>query len=152
MSESIPNHHVESNIIKTDIPEKLAHYAGSILLVTSRYEGFSLSLIEGMSQWLVPVSFPVGVAPEIIQNGVNGFIVNTIHEAEEKIQMLMNNTELRRKLSINARATSQVFQADILARKMIELYEKIRQKVLVDADKSKIEFPSIEEVCSNSSQ
>lgn len=128
MRESIPNHQLESNIIKTDIPKRLSNSTGGILLVTSRYEGFSLSLIEGMSQWLVPVSFRIGVAPEVIENGENGFLVNNLQEAEEKIRLLIENTELREKLSQNARASTLQFRADILAKKMIELYEKIRKK------------------------
>lgn len=85
MTESIPHHIVESNVLKTDIPTILASHAGSILLVTSRYEGFSLSLIEGMSQGLIPVTFGVGVAPEIIINGVNGYIVDSLDEAIHRI-------------------------------------------------------------------
>ncbi len=125
MKNNIQNHQVESNVIKTDIPNKLASHEGSILLITSRYEGFSLSLIEGMSQGLVPVSFPIGVAPEIIRNGENGFLVNDIHEAEEKIRCLLNDTDLRKKMSKNAKNTSQKFRSDVLAHKMIALYNNI---------------------------
>ena len=85
MKNNIPNHSIVANAVKDSIPSLLNQYIGGIVLLTSRYEGFSLSLIEAMSQWLVPISFSVGVAPEIIRNGENGFIVNTIEEAEEKI-------------------------------------------------------------------
>lgn len=125
MKDIIPNHQVESNTIKTDIPNKLANHAGSILLLTSRYEGFSLSLIEGMSQGLIPISFPVWVAPEIIRNGENGYIVNSIYEAEEKIRELIANTNLRKKLWINAKNTVEQFKSEILVHKMIALYKKI---------------------------
>ncbi len=50
MRDSFPDHQLEANMIKDMIPSRIAPYAGGILLVTSRYEGFSLSLIEGMSQ------------------------------------------------------------------------------------------------------
>ena len=128
LRDSIPHHQVESNIPKDLIPEKISHYAGSILLVTSRYEGFSLSLVEGMSQGLIPVSFAVGVASEIIENGVNGYIVSSIYEAEEVIAKLLADTELRREISNNARKTAENFRSDILVKKMIELYERIRKK------------------------
>lgn len=125
MKNNITNHQVESNVIKKDIPSKLANYAGSIMMITSRYEGFSLSLIEGMSQGLIPISFTVGVAPEIIRNGENGFLVNSIYEAKEKISILLKDTALRQKMSKNAKETSQQFQADIMANKMINLYKNI---------------------------
>ena len=128
MKNNITNHQVESNVIKKDIPSKLANYAGSIILITSRYEGFSLSLIEGMSQGLIPISFTVGVAPEIIRNGENGFLVNSIYEAKEKISILLKDTALRQKMSKNAKETSQQFQADIMTNKMINLYKNICNK------------------------
>ena len=93
--------------------------------MTSRYEGFSLSLIEAMSQGLAPISFPVGVAPEIISNGENGFIVHTIEEAEEKINLLLKDTVLRHRLSLNAKETAKQFKPDIMSEKIINLYRKI---------------------------
>jgi len=94
MKNYIPNHTINANAVKDTIPSLLNQHAGGIVLLTSRYEGFSLSLIEAMSQGLVPISFSVGVAPEIIRNGENGFIVHTIEEAEEKIKLLLNDTVL----------------------------------------------------------
>lgn len=125
---SIPKHELEANLIKDSIPARLSKYAGWILLVTSRYEWFSLSLIEGMSQWLVPVSFAVGVAPEIIKNGENGYIVKNLQEAEEKIRMLLSDDKLRETLSINARKSSEEFRSEILAENMMKLYAEILKK------------------------
>lgn len=125
LSSSIPNTQVESNLIKTEIPAVLAKHRGSILLLTSRYEGFSLSLIEGMSQGLVPVSFPVGCAPEVIRNGENGFLVHTIQEAESAVRLLLDDDVLRHRLSVNAECTAQGFQSKILTGKLMELYARI---------------------------
>ena len=86
MKNNIPNHSIIANSVKDNIPNLLTKYAGGIAVLTSRYEGFSLSLIEAMSQGLVPISFSVDVAPEIIRNGENGFIVHNVEEAEEKIK------------------------------------------------------------------
>ncbi len=125
MKNNIANHEIETNLIKKDIPNKINNYTGSILLLTSRYEGFSLSLIEWMSQWLVPISFPVWVATEIIDNWINGFIVNNIYEAEEKISFLLNNYNLRKEMSVNARKTSQQFTTDLMTKRLIALYKTI---------------------------
>src|SRR3989344_4211502 len=78
-----------SNLNKNKIPNTIKGLRESILLIPSRYEGFSLSLIEGMSQGLIPISFPVGVAPEIITSGKNGFLINNILEARKYIDILM---------------------------------------------------------------
>ncbi len=129
LKENISNNRVEANSIKENIPGILAENSGSILLITSRYEWFSLSLIEWMSQWLIPICFPVWVIPEIISNWENWFIVNDIYEAEEKIKYILENDYIRKKLSENAILTSKNFKAEILSKKLINLYERILEKV-----------------------
>jgi glycosyltransferase involved in cell wall biosynthesis len=125
MQDSIPNNSVSLNALKNTIPAMLQKHTGGIALIPSRYEGFSLSLAEAMSQGLVPVSFPVGIAPEVIRNGENGFVVHTLAEAEEKIALLIKNTALRHRLSLNARETAKQFRADIMIKRMLALYKKI---------------------------
>jgi glycosyltransferase involved in cell wall biosynthesis len=127
LGANIPNHRVIANMIKDKIPETISAYAGSVMFLTSRYEGFSLSLIEGMSQGLVPVSFPVGVAPEIIKNEENGFIVNSMEEAETAVARLLMDGGLRERMSANAKLTAQNFKAQIMVEKMIALYKEIIQ-------------------------
>ena len=104
---------------------------GGILFIPSRYEGFSLSLIEGMSQGLVPIVYPVGVAPEIIRNGENGFLVSSQAEAVEKTQQLLTNTDLRKRLSEKASETARQFSSKIIAQKLMKLYASIIQSSLV---------------------
>ena len=128
MKDNIPNHSVNANTAKDIIPNLLTKYAGGIAVLTSRYEGFSLSLIEAMSQGLVPVSFSVGVAPEIIRNGENGFVVRNLEEAEEKIKILLHDTALRHRLALAAKETAKQFRSDIMIEKTIDLYKKILNK------------------------
>ncbi len=125
MKNNIPNHTLIANAVKDTIPALLKNHAGGIALLPSRYEGFSLSLIEAMSQGLVPVSFPVGVAPEIIRNGENGFIVGTVEEAEEKINLLLGDAALRRRLASAAEETAKKFRPDIMIEKTLALYGRI---------------------------
>ena len=49
-----------------------------VLLLTSRQEGQSLALLEAMALGKIVVTTNVGGANEIIQNGVNGFIANSV--------------------------------------------------------------------------
>lgn len=125
MKDNIPNHSLALNATRDTIPALLKKYVGGIALLPSRYEGFSLSLIEVMSQGLAPVSFPVGIAPEIIRNGENGFLVYTIEEAEEKIKCLLKDTALRHRMAIAAKETAKQFSSDAMIKKTIELYGKI---------------------------
>lgn len=125
LGEMIPNHQVSANIVKSELPDYLAQCAGDIFLLSSRYEGFSLSLIEAMSQGLIPVAYPVGVVPEIIETGKNGFLVNSLEEAEAAVKRLVNDKKLRAELSKAARQTAQRFQAAEMAEKMITLYREV---------------------------
>jgi len=125
---SFPKHHMYVNLHKDLIPGALAPLFGSILFLSSRYEGFSLSLVEGMSQGLVPISFPVGVAPEIIQNGENGFIVSTEKEAEERAKELLNDNEKRLSMANNAKKTADKFRSENIAADLILLYRRMKKK------------------------
>lgn len=128
LNKNIPNHKYLFNFPKDKIRKVLHPYRGSIFLLTSRYEGFSLSLIEAMSQGLIPIAFPVGVSPEIIVNGKNGFLVNNSQEASKRIEEILNDEQLRNDMSTNAYLTSLRFKSDILAKKLVSLYEKILNK------------------------
>ena len=123
---AFPVHHMYVNMRKDFIPDVLSRRYGSILFIPSRYEGFSLSLVEGMSQRLVPVSYPVGVAPEIIRNGENGFIVSSNEEAEEKIKYLLSDTEKRLAMAEAAQKTAGQFRSGAIADKLLALYREIK--------------------------
>jgi len=125
---SFPIHYMYVNLRKDLIPSALAPLFGSILFISSRYEGFSLSLVEGMSQGLVPVSFRVGVAPEIIINGENGFLVSTVKEAEFRIRELLANDKKRLIMATNAQQTAKKFCSANIANDLILLYKKIKKE------------------------
>lgn len=81
-----------------------------------------------MSQGLVPISFSVGVAPEIILDGANRFIVHAVDEAKEKINILLENNILRYSLALNAKETARQFRTNIMIERMLALYRKILGK------------------------
>lgn len=125
LKSSINLHTVHTNLYKPEIKEKLNALCGSIMLVTSRYEGFCLSMVEGMSQGIIPVAFPVGVAPEIIKNGVNGYLVDSEKEMTEKIQLILDNDTLRKKLSIGALESSKQFKSKNMTTQLMTIYKEI---------------------------
>jgi glycosyltransferase involved in cell wall biosynthesis len=125
---AFPKHYTYVNLRKDFIPGALAPLRGSILILPSRYEGFSLSLIEGMSQGLVPVTFKVGVAPEIIRDGENGYLVASEAEAIGRIKELLADDELRMRMSEAAQKTAGDFRADKIARELIHVYSDIKSR------------------------
>lgn len=128
LDNTLQEHVMIANAQKDTIPQVLRNFSGSILFIPSRYEGFSLSLIEGMSQGLVPIVFPVGIAPEIIENGVNGFMVNNLKQAYKFTELLLNDFSLRKRMSANAYLTAQRFNANDMVKQFISLYQELVEK------------------------
>lgn len=125
---AFPKHHMYVNLRKDLIPGALAPLYGSILFLSSRYEGFSLSLIEGMSQGLVPIAFSVGVVPEIIQNGRNGFIVSSDQEAQQRAAELFADTDRRLAMAAEAKKTATQFKSARITQDLISLYRSIKDE------------------------
>lgn len=123
---AFPVHHMYVNMQKELISKVLSHLYGSILFICSRYEGFSLSLIEGMSQGLVPIAYFVGVAPEIIQDGKNGFLVSSNEEAQKRITELLSNPAKRLAMAKAAQKTSTKFCSKTIANKLFDVYREIK--------------------------
>lgn len=63
------------------------------------------SLLEAMSCGCAVVSTATCMIPEIIQNGVNGFISNDETELRLHIDYLLHNPEIRASIGLNARKT-----------------------------------------------
>ena len=78
-----------------------------------------------MSQSLIPIIYPVGVAEEIIQNGINGYIVRSQKEAIAVTNTILQDNNLRLKLSQAACDMSKNFTSDALVEKLLVLYKKI---------------------------
>jgi len=118
------NNDVMINALKEQMKERLAQHKGNVFLGVSRYEGFCLSLVEAMSQGIIPVSFPTGVAPEIIRNNENGYIVESIDEMIEKIEKIRDDEGLRVMLGENAQKTALEFRADRMAEQLLGVYKE----------------------------
>jgi len=63
------------------------------------------SLLEAMSCGCAVVSTATCMIPDIIENGVNGFISNDEKQLRSYIEEILNNEDLRNKLGANARKT-----------------------------------------------
>jgi len=122
---SIPQTHVHLSIAKEDILPILRNHFGDIYVNPGRYEGFCLSLIEAMSQGLVPIIFPIGVAPEIIRNGKNGFIVSNLQEMILCINMISGDAKKRYKMAQAAITTASQFKSDIFVDNLKNAYKSI---------------------------
>ena len=99
----------------------------SIFLLTSRFEGFGMVLIEAMACGVPVVSFncPWGPA-DIITDGVDGFLVEylNIEEAANRICQLMEDDNLRKKMGLVARANVKRYERNVIMNRWMNLFEE----------------------------
>ena len=100
----------------------------SIFMLTSRSEGWGLTLTESQQFGVVPVAFySYESLVDIIDSGKNGYIIKDedILSYAEKILELMDNNELRNNMARNAINSAHRFEQSVIAHKWKDLFEKI---------------------------
>lgn len=103
--------------------------SSSILINLSRpnewVETFGLTLLEGMSYSLPVIAPPVGGPAEIIQHGVQGFLIDSseIDNIASSIAELEKNSTLYYKMSRNAHERSLDFTPDSFAANIVNFYQ-----------------------------
>lgn len=98
-----------------------------IFTFTSFYEGFPNALIEAMHFGLAPISTNCPSGPsELIENGVNGFLIEIgdVKALERQLEVIMNNHELRKKISENAMLSTKKYQAAEVTKQWDNLISK----------------------------
>lgn len=102
----------------------------SIYLMTSKYEGFPLVLLEAMSCGLPPISFACKCGPkDMITDGVDGFLIEPGKESAfvEKINLLIENENSRKEMGKNAIRNIQRFSEDKVMKKWNDLFLELTQ-------------------------
>ena len=105
------------------------HYLSkaSIFAFTSESEGFPNALLEAMCSGLPCISFDCPTGPsEMIIDGENGFLVrmNDIDTYRKKLELLMNNQEIREKFSGEAIRLSGKYNSCAIIQNFIMELEK----------------------------
>ncbi|NTW09855.1 MAG: glycosyltransferase, partial [Chlorobiaceae bacterium] len=102
---------------------------GDVIAMTSKNEGISNALIEGMYLGNVPVSTFAGGSEELIMDGRNGFLVEygDSGRLEGVLSELAENREIRKRLSSAAKETVKAgFSLDVMQREMIDFCRSIK--------------------------
>lgn len=100
----------------------------SIYVLSSRYEGFGLVLVEAMGTGLPVVSFACPCGPrDIIEDGVSGYLVEAgdVRKMAEKICYLIENRDVRESMGQAAIARAGMFSRDQVMHRWIELFESL---------------------------
>ncbi|MDO4586338.1 MAG: glycosyltransferase [Planctomycetia bacterium] len=104
--------------------------ASDIFAFPSEFEGFCLALADAMSIGLPAVGFQgVLAVGELIQDQQNGLLAeNGIQSFAEKLEILIENPELRAFLGRNARQ----FAASFNQKEIMDSWEKLMKKIAAD--------------------
>ena len=99
----------------------------SIMVVTSRTEGFGMVLIEAMAVGLPCVAYDCPVGPRsIITNNENGFLVENgnIDLFLQKMELLIEDEDLRMQMGKNAQKSVKKYDIDNIMQQWRSLFEK----------------------------
>lgn len=100
----------------------------SVFVLSSRYEGLPLVLIEAMSAGLPCVSFTCPCGPrDCIKDGVDGILVEAgnIEKLADGICLLIENETLRKQMGAAARRNAVRFEESNIMHCWIELFESL---------------------------
>lgn len=103
----------------------------AIFFMTSRHEGWGLTLTEAQQMGCVPIAMnSFGSLQDIITDTVNGYIVgnNNLSEFAARTQALIDNEDLRNTMAWNAVKTSERFAQNSIGKKWLELFESVHTK------------------------
>jgi glycosyltransferase involved in cell wall biosynthesis len=108
--------------------EKYDYYLSADIFVLPSYvENFPNSLLEAMAAGLPVVVSGVGVIPEMIQDGMNGFIIapGDVASIAEKIILLSNDKELRQSMGErNLKMVKEKYDMPLIADKIDRIYKQ----------------------------
>ena len=114
-------------------PLKLLREA-KVMLMTSVSEGMPMAALEAMAFGIPIVSTPVGGMRELIEDGVTGFLCETDESLAEKAIFLLENEDLRKKMSLNAHRASEQRNDEERYRKILldAYFESKKQGINID--------------------
>jgi glycosyltransferase involved in cell wall biosynthesis len=111
---------------REDVPELLA--GSDILVLTSDHEGFPNVVLEGMAAGLPIVTTPAGDAPQVVRDGVSGYVVpfDDVEVLASRIVELAKSAELRERLGQEGRRIAeQKYSLSELGPQALSLYAEV---------------------------
>lgn len=116
--------HTVSDIIKR-------YQESSIFVLSSRFEGFGLVMVEAMACGVPVVAYTCHCGPrDIISEGIDGLLVKEgdIDGLAQGINYLIENADLRREMGKNARAKAEKYKIENIGKLWVDLFESLLEE------------------------
>lgn len=110
-----------------------AYASSDIFVAPSRYESFGLIFIEAMANAKPVIGTRVGGIPEIISDGVNGYLFESesTKQLQQRIEALLQDESLRQDMGKAGRQLiEEKFSAEAMTEGFLKLFEKVISRKL----------------------
>jgi len=114
--QALTNVHFHGKVLHGDLPRLLQNF--DIFVLPSRLEGVPRITLEAAASGMPCVIFDDYQSPSVV-DGITGFQVQTLAQMVERLEMLVENKELRLEMGANAAMYIKKFDWEVL----IKLYE-----------------------------
>lgn len=125
----IKSNNIKNIILTGEREDPMKYYSqSSIFMMTSRYEGLCLTLIEALQNQCVPIAFSTfSSLQDIIINQVNGIIIPPYEEKKYANEMikLMSNPNLLAEYQKQSYITLEKFSPELIINQWINLFKSI---------------------------
>ncbi|AIS52162.1 putative glycosyltransferase [Thermoanaerobacter kivui] len=111
---------------RRDIPAFLRNL--DVFVLPSHEEGFGISVIEALNEGIPVVATKVGGISEIIEDGINGILVEKGNHIElaKAIQRLLTDEELRKRLSLKGKNSAEKYSCKKMVEEIEQIYDSLK--------------------------
>ncbi|MDO4231690.1 MAG: glycosyltransferase, partial [Lautropia sp.] len=105
--------------------------AADIVVAPSLREGLSNVILEAMALGRPVIATPVGATPDVIDDGVNGLLVDAsdTHALSAAMRRLIGDADLRKRLGTAAHArVTEKYSPQVMVRSMLKEYQRVSQR------------------------
>lgn len=119
---------LEDRMVLTGAVKNVEEYLkrASIMVMTSRSEGFPMSILEARTCMVSCIAFDVPVGPsELIKHGTNGFLIPpfNLDQMKKKISQLIENHDLRERFSYAALEGLEKYKTEKIVKEWMYLLD-----------------------------
>lgn len=112
----------------SEIEKEALYRAADLLLLPSYEEGLPYVIVEAMAAGLPIVSTPVGAIPEVIEEGINGFLITPgeYQTLARRIVRLCRDEQLRLQIGhTNRDEASRLYAQDVIFQELEAIYDQL---------------------------